>query len=129
MMSVTYGFEQISERNTLGTWSPAWASTFKSSSFLLRKCHLKHLSCSLLQEFGGGFLVPLSQIRKVSEKVNTNMISLLAITRQLLKNSRDTQQKHLQSSSEEGEKEGNTRSNTPTGKKPNQQLPKITLAT
>lgn len=101
----------------LGTWSPAWAGTFKSSSLVLSKCHLKHLSCSLFQESGGGSVVPLSQIRKVSEQVNTNMISLLAITTQLQKSSKDTQQKHLQISSERGEKEGNTRSNTPTGKK------------
>lgn len=66
---------------------------------------------------GGGSVVPLSQIRKGSEQVNANIISLLAITTQLLKSSRDTQQKHLQISSERGEKEGNTRSNTPTGKK------------
>lgn len=72
--------------------------------------------------------MPLSQMRKVSEKVNTNMISLLAITRQLLKSSRDAQQKYSQSSSERGEKEGNTRSNTPTGKKPNQQLQKNSIS-
>jgi len=103
-------FRQGSERNTPGTWSPARAGTFKSSSFVLRKCHLKHLSC---------FLVPLSQVRKVSEKVNTNMISLLAITRQLLKSRRDTQQKYLQRSSEKEEKKKRTPDQIlPTGKKP-----------